>query len=346
MPEILLNKETFESLSSRFNTAFSRAGEAAEFATKAETVNYVPRACLLINSKITNSAADISSVMQTIVSSFTETDQANRDKALKIREAYIGPQSKEAEFSKHSIDLLSPDQDSKFLKGSDSKKGHKDTKKNEEIEYIPLTKYDGERTEQEIIDQLAGDDRTPGSCASVAYAYAASKAGYDVTDFRGGMSQESFSSEYVLSQITHLDGVVSYKVNGYNEVKCANTLLKKTEPGKEYILFTGEHAAVVRRNGKHYEYLELQTTNENHPIPEANKGWHTLNDDLLKKRFFCETDEQWYKKLFNGVMGFDAPPSYLVEVESLSKNEDFIDAAGYFNTKESDRMVGEGGGIK
>ena len=346
MPEILLNKETFESLNSRFNTVFSRAGEAAEFAYKAETVHGVPFVAASISSRITNSAVDISSVMQMIVNSFTETDQANRDKALKIREAYIGPQSNAAELLKPSIDLSSHDQDSVYLKNSDTKKGQKDAKKEKEIDYIPVTKYDGERTEQEIIDQLAGDDKTNGSCASVAYAYVASKAGYDVTDFRGGKSQEAFSSEYVLHQITELSGVVSYKANGYNEVKCANSLLKKMKPGKEYVLFTGEHAAVVRRNGDHYEYLELQTTETNDPRPEYNKGWHELNDDLLQRRFYCATDEKWYKKFFNEVVDIPAPTSYLVEVESLSKNEDFIQTAGYFNTKSSDKVVGDGGGIK
>ena len=90
MPEILLNKETFEGLNSRFNTAFSRAEEAAQCALNAETVHGVPKLSVAILSKITNSGNDISSVMQTIVNSFTETDNELSKKSQEIGEQFVG----------------------------------------------------------------------------------------------------------------------------------------------------------------------------------------------------------------------------------------------------------------
>lgn len=39
-----------------------------------------------------------------------------------------------------------------------------------------------------IIAKIGGADKTDGSCSSVAFAYCANKAGFDVKDFRGGMS--------------------------------------------------------------------------------------------------------------------------------------------------------------
>ena len=48
-------------------------------------------------------------------------------------------------------------------------------------------------TPDEIIDRLAGGDKTRGSCSSLGFAYIGNKAGLDVLDFRGGNSQSFFS---------------------------------------------------------------------------------------------------------------------------------------------------------
>ena len=334
MNEILLNEETFQGLSSHFDTAFSQAKEAARFAGNAESIYCVNFTSVLINSRISSKADDIRNIMQTIVNSFTETDQANRDKALKIREEYVGTQTSiplpdiSDGLLQHS-ELLD-----KYFKRSDSHAAIKKSMKNQKVEYVPVKKYDGERTEQEIIDQLAGDDLTPGSCASVAYAYAASKGGYDVNDFRDGASRSLFSSEGVLNEIIKMPGVVSYKKSGYNEIKNANELLGKMKPGKEYILFTGQHACVVRKVGNEYQGLELQSTTE------SLKGWHTLSDNALKNRFGCDSGlSSWFTHL-------SAPTSYLVEIDSLSNSEEFINISGYFNTNSGSQVVGSGGGMK
>ena len=348
MPEILLNKETFESLSSRFNTAFSRAGEAAEFAYKAETEtnNLFPLNCGLIKHWITRDATEISNVMQTIVNSFTETDQANRDKALKIREAYIGSRPDFID------DFLSGEGETDYAakQKKNSSNAYTELKKalkDSDIKYVPVSKYDGERTEQEIIDQLAGDDTTSGSCASVAYAYAVSKGGYDVKDFRGGVSQAAFGSNRALEYIVKLPGVKYSKEQGYNEIEASKKLLKTMEPEKEYILLTGQHASVVRKNGNKYEYLELQTTVENDPDPEANKGWHTLNDARLEDRFLCGTgQENWIRSIQSAICPDGAPYSYLIDVSTLSNNKEFIKLSGYYNTSAGSQQVGSGGGIK
>ena len=48
-------------------------------------------------------------------------------------------------------------------------------------------------TPDEIIAKLCGGDQTKGSCSSLGFAYAGNHVGLDVTDFRGGESQNFFS---------------------------------------------------------------------------------------------------------------------------------------------------------
>ena len=63
----------------------------------------------------------------------------------------------------------------------------------ESIQYNPVKKYDKQPTEDEIINKLAGADKTKGSCASLALCYVGQKNGLDVVDFRGGESQSFVS---------------------------------------------------------------------------------------------------------------------------------------------------------
>ena len=91
MPEILLNKESFEGLSSRFDSVFSRVLDASEYARKAETVHYVPFMPDMNLRYVKSEAADIQYVMRNIVSAFSTTDNELSKQARQIGEQYVGP---------------------------------------------------------------------------------------------------------------------------------------------------------------------------------------------------------------------------------------------------------------
>ena len=104
------------------------------------------------------------------------------------------------------------------------------------------------------------------------------------------------------------------------------------EQGKEYILATGQHCAVVRMaEGGGYEYLELQSP--------RNNGWHKLDGRSLKDRFGCKKSHSFMGQKMK-------IPSILIDAESLGKSSEFKDVLGYINTVESKQRKGRHGTIK
>ncbi len=182
------------------------------------------------------------------------------------------------------------------------------------------------RSSEEIVKRLGGGDKTKGSCSSLAFAYIGNRAGYDVLDFRDGESRHFFAMNSSIDKIAHLPGVTSKIINGFDDIDCANTLLSTMQEGKEYYLATGEHAAIVRKNGDRYEYLEMQST--------WNNGWKTLNDRVLHHRFGCETTQE------------QALPNFLIDSDSLLTNQEFLDILGYLNTAENEQRKGGGGHVR
>lgn len=130
---------------------------------------------------------------------------------------------------------------------------------------------------EDIVEKIAGGDLTDGSCASLCLAYIANTLGYDVTDYRGGKSQKAFSSW--IKRLALAPKVESRVVKGYSDINAAYELLRKMETGKEYMLITGRHAAMVRKQGDGFEYLELQSGKE------GGNGWKELNQLVLSWRF-------------------------------------------------------------
>lgn len=194
------------------------------------------------------------------------------------------------------------------------------------VNKIPIQPAGVSRNTDQIIRSLGGGDMTAGSCSSLAFAYAANKAGYNVLDFRGGESREFFADNNSIKMISELNGVQSQIVYGKNDIICANDLLGQMQPGKEYYFATGVHAAIVRKNGDGYQYLELQSSNDN--------GWHELNNIGLTNRFGCES------------MNDEDYPNFLIDIESLGKSREFLDLIGYINTAESDQVKGVSGYAK
>lgn len=197
---------------------------------------------------------------------------------------------------------------------------------NNKITYLPFTSFSGERSEKDIIEYLGGGDQTEGSCSSLAFAYCGNKAGYDVLDFRDGKSRNFFQDKKYVQRIAELSNVKAKIEWGKDDEVCANRLMTQMEPGKEYYLGTGQHAAIVRLNNGHYEYLELQQ-------PKAFNGWYPLYSSTLFSRFGCD------------VYSMDSP-SFLIEVESLANSTEFLDLLGYINTAESEQNKGDAGYAK
>ena len=198
---------------------------------------------------------------------------------------------------------------------------------NMNVEYRPIAEADTNRTEQDIIDRISGGDETEGSCSSLALAYAGNKGGYDVLDYRDGNSREYFATRSSIEDIANIPGVESFVLNGTNDFESVSQLLSGAKHGEEYYLASGQHAAIIRHNNNQFEYLELQHQSD-------GNGWHSLNNDILKCRFGCESDRLIPSK------------SYMMNVNSLSKNNEFKNILGYINTAEQDQMKGTKGYVR
>ena len=197
------------------------------------------------------------------------------------------------------------------------------------VEHRPIEPASSARSEQQIISRISGGDMTEGSCSSLAFAYAGNRAGYVVFDFRDGQSREVFSSRSSIEQIANMDGVTSVILRGTDDTICAERLMSSMELGREYYMASGAHAAVVRLNNEgHYQYLELQSG-----MPSEN-GWHPLTLNALYLRFGCE----------DGQSGEYS--NYLIELDSLQNNTEFLDLLGYINTDESAQMRGVSGYVR
>ena len=191
------------------------------------------------------------------------------------------------------------------------------------VKYNPPVKLAGERTEEEIIDDIRGGDKTGGSCASCAFAYFFSKAGYDIRDFRGGESKERFSTgcETIIAKCG------GYRETDYNSVEAAKKVLSTVEEGKEYYFVGGKHAAVVKRVGGNLQFLELQ---------DGTSGWCDLTDAQLKKRFGATKTRTHYGRKVE-------QQAYIIEGSKLAENKELLSLMGYLNTAVDKQKKGKDG---
>lgn len=201
------------------------------------------------------------------------------------------------------------------------------------VEYVEVEPLSRKLSEDEIIERIAGGDMTSGSCVSLAMAYAGNVGGYDVLDFRGGMSMETFAKNITNRQMARLDGVVSMENTNFSSLKGASELITQMEDDKMYMLITGKHASIVRKvNGK-AEYLELQSEKD------GENGWKPFQKDTLKRRFGCTRSKTVYGIKLEQY-------SYAIDVESLSKSSEFQKLLGYINTAKDKQKKGVSGSVK
>ena len=202
------------------------------------------------------------------------------------------------------------------------------------VDYNPVQNQIKKVTEEEIINLLAGGDRTSGSCASVGLAYIGQKQGWDILDFRGNKSQEFFSNGLNLNGLSKTEGIKTLKADGKCSLTVGNRLLKQVETGKEYYLCVGKHASIVRKTeeGK-LQYLELQSA--------YNSGWTDFNGNpksTLHDRFGCTSTSDY---------GTSSTYDFMIDIEESDfSTDDFKSLLGYINTSDSAQKKGKNGTIK
>ena len=199
------------------------------------------------------------------------------------------------------------------------------------VDFLKVKKLRNKLSIDKIIERLAGGDMTSGSCASVGLAYVGNRNGLDVLDFRGGASQQFFSSRFNLDELTRIlpeDSVMTSVARSY--ITSGNRLLQQVEQGREYYFVCGRHASIVRRNEDNVlQYLELQSS--------TRSGWTDFNANprhTLSTRFGCRNTAG------RDVTGF------MVDVESFQDNEEFMEILGYINTNASEQRRGASGYAK
>ena len=192
-------------------------------------------------------------------------------------------------------------------------------------------------TPDEIIDRLAGGDKTKGSCSSLGFAYIGNKAGLDVLDFRGGSSQSFFSMNGNIKKMLDLPNIKGKILKVKKEASDTAKILRDLELGKEYYMSVGKHAAIVRNTGDELQYLELQSAIKNGWMPFDRYGSIVTT---LQKRFGCRKTVDrfaggiWEKKVV------------LMEVDSFKANSEFKELLGYINTATNKQKKGVTGSVK
>lgn len=201
------------------------------------------------------------------------------------------------------------------------------------VEYNAVENHKEKMTEKDIIKALSGGDRTSGSCASVGLAYIAQKQGWNVLDFRGGESMGCFSDPFKLKMLFDTDGIKKITATGANTSTVGKNLLKQCEKGKEYYLYVGGHASIVRRtDDDKLQYLELQSA--------YDSGWTDFDGNVrytLSRRFGCSSKSNHYSQNLHAMIDID---------ESNFNTDEFKQLMGYINTAESDQKKGKNGTIK
>lgn len=211
------------------------------------------------------------------------------------------------------------------------------------VKNVPVNDLEKQLTRQEIIDKLAGGDMTKGSCASLALSYCGNVAGMDVTDFRGGNSQEEFSMNSAIENMLKVANadIKEYKVK--KEAKETAEILKGLDVDKEYLLSVGKHCAIVRNTSEHgVEYLEMQSGISNGWKPLATKE-RTTSEGLIQ-RFKCRKTEDFIK--ISGKKVVHEKKVILSDVSTFEKNDEIKEMLGYINTAAGKQKKGVKGFAK
>lgn len=202
------------------------------------------------------------------------------------------------------------------------------------IEYNSVNKRTEKLSNEEVIKKLAGGDMTDGSCASLGFAYIGQKYGFDVLDFRGGESCDFFSRNRNIKKFMDIIGCKNTVVSDKIGWKAGRKALELVEEGKEYYLSTGKHAAIVRKSKGVYQYLELQSKNNN------ENGWQNFKPTTFSRRFGSRKSVE----RIGGIV-FEQKAT-LYDIETLTDKNSLKTILGYINTMKSKQKKGAGGSVK
>lgn len=197
------------------------------------------------------------------------------------------------------------------------------------VDYLPVKKLPKPLSENEIVSRVGGGDLTQGSCSSLAFAYAGNVCGFDVLDFRDGVSRSMFSRTSTIMDIAEKTG--GFIVEHTDDFKKAKDLLKMVKEGQEYYFTCGSHAAIVRKTESGLEYLELQSSKQN--------GFKPLNTDVLKYRFGAKKSHALGGRKYQ-------TKECLIDIDLLKGSNDFQKVLGYINTDAKKQRKGMGGSEK
>lgn len=196
---------------------------------------------------------------------------------------------------------------------------------NSKIAYNEVKAFKSKKpTEKEVIERLGGGDTTKGSCASLALAYIGNMAGMDVLDYRGGKSQEFFSSN-TAKMLRDMGGHVEKHTDDFVSV---NKLTPHIKEGERYLLAAAGHAAIVKRDNGKLFYLELQD-------PEKN-GYHPLDGKAFRKRFGAKRSHSHYGQKYEA-------RCILIETSKVAKDGGLQRLLGYLNTAADKQKKGDKG---
>ena len=268
-----------------------------------------------------------------------DEDELNK---LKERAAFFGlDKTKDFEDFKQKYLKLPDDADTMKVETPSKPTGSEDliydaffkTLNELKVEYNAVDSHKKKMTSDEIIKALSGGDRTSGSCASLGLAYIGQKQGWNVLDFRGGESQGFFSNTYNIKSLFETKGIKKITAKGACTATVGKNLLKQCEVGKEYYLYVGRHAAIVRKTvDEVLQYLELQSPTQS--------GWHDFNGNVrytLVDRFGCSSESNKWSQEIHGMIDIN---------DSDFNTDDFKALLGYINTAESEQKKGKYGTVK
>jgi len=202
--------------------------------------------------------------------------------------------------------------------------------KKSNVEYKEVVALAKAESFEEIVSRISGGDMTEGSCASVALAYVGRKCGFDVLDFRDGMSRTWFSSKLNKQEMFSELGATSIITDKFKSNLANGKKALKDVSAGEYYLSVGRHAAIIKKdNNGQLQYLELQS--------RYNNGWFSFSKDIgetLRNRFGCSSSSSWYNH------------AILTEISQLKDVDGFAELLGYINTSESAQKKGKNGSVK
>lgn len=198
------------------------------------------------------------------------------------------------------------------------------------VEYRAVRELSTSLTDTEIVERISGGDMTSGSCSSLAFAYAGNKCGFDVLDFRDGVSRLNFSRSVIINDIAkRVGGSIAQDTSDFVKAK---KLLDQVKNGKEYYFTCGKHAAIVRgKTTGGYEYLELQSSRSN--------GFKELSRSILKNRFGAQKTHRSYGQLYD-------TKDCIIDIDLLKKDTTFRKLIGYINTQADKQRKGNKGTVK